>query len=96
LLGKSSYSGIGAVYEPLDYKQFKQLVKTVPKALPKEKALLYGDWASNYGEEFRFIRREDTKYYIGRKRIKKRSVSYRLKRWIFRGREKLSHKFSKI
>jgi len=88
LLGMASYSGLGAVYEPADYEEFKSLVREVPVALPKEGALIYGCWVSSYGTEFKSVVRKGYEYYVNEIRIEKRSINYRFRRWIFEQRKK--------
>jgi hypothetical protein len=89
LLGNASYSGLGSVYEPKSYGEFKTLLKDIPPPLPQDGALVYGDWVSNYGESFKFVHRRGIHYFFNGSRIEKRTVKYRMKRWFFELRNRL-------
>lgn len=88
LLGNASYSGLGSVYEPKTYEEFKKLVEKIPPALSREGALIYGDWVSNYGIDFQFVSRNGVEYFRQGSRIEKRTLVYRLRRWFFEQRKR--------
>lgn len=89
LLGKAIYSGLGSVYEPSSYFEFKKLLLSQPKALSVEGAKLWAHWTSNYGIEFEFVRKQKTHYYFGSRRIGKTSFLLTNLQRIYRWRQKV-------
>ncbi len=78
LLGKSSYSRLGAVHEPRSYNGFVKLLKKDlhPKSI--NNALVWGWWRETFGEEMKFIKVNSNKFYFEGIRIRCRRLRSQL------------------
>lgn len=70
LLGKCSYSNIGATLEPRNFSEFVNQLSSTYGASNIEQALIWASWRSSFGNKLRFVSmRGGFKFYINGRRI---------------------------
>lgn len=75
LLGDATYSGLGAVYEPNNLSELRELLRSDLKSLPTYWALVWADWSKHRGERLQHIRFLNNSFYLGKKRVLKLKTS---------------------
>lgn len=79
LIGKASYSGLGAVYEPETYLNLQELIVSNLKPLSNFGAVLWADWSKNRGKSLESIEVRGNSFYLNDNRILSIKLSMRIK-----------------
>jgi hypothetical protein len=79
LIGKASYSGLGAVYEPETYLNLQELIVSNLKPLSNFGAVLWADWSKNRGNSLESIEVRGNSFYLNDSRILSIKLSMRIK-----------------